>query len=549
MNIQLKKAKDMRSICFYFQVHQPFRLRSYRFFDIGENHFYFDEHRNRYIIRRVAGKCYLPMNNLLLGLIKEYGPDFRVSFSLSGIVIEQFSLYAPEVLESFQELAATGQVEFLAETYAHSLASIQENSDEFRKQVELHRGMIKKYFGLEPETFRNTELIYSNEIGERVHDMGFKTMLTEGAKHVLGWKSPNYMYCNAINPKLKLLLKNFQLSDDVAFRFSERSWEGWPLTADKFVKWLNEIEPAEETVNLFMDYETFGEHQWAETGIFDFMKALPGHVLKDSGFRFRTPAQLSDMLQPKAAYDVAKTISWADEERDLTAWLGNDLQKDAFKKVYEIEDTVLGMTDEGLMREWRLLQTSDHFYYMCTKWFSDGDVHKYFNPYNSPYEAYINYMNVLSDFLIRLRGKGGEAKDDALFAADEPLAGTEETDAVQPEKPKKPIASKTQKPSARSKATKKTAGHKTAGKTVTAPEMDIILTASDTALRKALRGIDAFTVGVALHGTTQSIRNRVLQNLGVRVLDRFRNMVFDAGELHPREIERCRKKLLKELAR
>ncbi|MFZ4414148.1 MAG: glycoside hydrolase family 57 protein [Bacteroidales bacterium] len=391
----------MRSICFYFQVHQPFRLRTYRFFDIGNNHDYFDDFQNRYIARRVADKCYIPTNQLLLELIQEYGSRFKISYSISGTALDQFEKYTPDVIESFQRLAATGCVEFLSETYTHSLAALK-SKDEFQTQVIAHREKIQKLFGVTPKTFRNTELIYSDGIGEMVAEMGFETMLTEGAKHILGWKSPNFMYCNAINPKLKLLLKNFQLSDDIAFRFSQQSWEGWPLTSEKFVDWINQLDQKQEVINLFMDYETFGEHQWQETGIFEFMRALPARVFSHSNFTFNTPSEVSAALQPISAIYVPHPISWADEERDLTAWLGNDLQDEAFDAVYAIEHKVKAINNFQLIMEWRYLQTSDHFYYMCTKWFSDGDVHKYFNPYGTPYEAFINYMNVLSDFIIRI---------------------------------------------------------------------------------------------------------------------------------------------------
>jgi len=391
----------MRSICFYFQVHQPNRLRTYRFFDIGEKSDYYDNYTNRLIMRRVADKSYLPMNALLLDLIKEYGSAFKVSFSISGIALEQMKEYAPDALESFKKLAKTGNVEFLSETYAHSLASLK-SKEEFEKQVKMHSDLIEKTFGVKPTTFRNTELIYSDEIGEMVADMGYDLMLTEGAKHVLGWRSPNYMYTNAVNPKLKLLLKNFQLSDDIAFRFSEQGWSEWPLTTKKFVKWLNAIDPKDEVVNLFMDYETFGEHQWEDTGIFEFMQELPGRIFKDSKFTFNTPSELGKLLQPKGPIHVPYPISWADEERDLTAWLGNDFQDEAFDKLYALEDKIKACNNGELNKDWLNLQISDHFYYMCTKWFSDGEVHKYFNPYGSPYEAFINYMNVLSDFALRV---------------------------------------------------------------------------------------------------------------------------------------------------
>ena len=391
----------MRSICFYFQVHQPYRLKHYRFFDIGKDHNYYDEYQNEFIARRIADKCYLPMNQLLLDAIKEFGSMFKVSFSISGTALDQFEQYTPEVIDSFRRLAESGSVEFLSETYTHSLSALK-SKDEFTKQVKKHQDKIMDLFGVKPITFRNTELIYSDEIGAMVADMGFSTMLTEGAKHILGWKSPNYLYTNAINPKLKLLLKNFQLSDDIAFRFSQQSWESWPLTTEKFVGWLNEIDSKEEVVNLFMDYETFGEHQWPETGIFDFMRALPERVMSNSNFSFNTPSELSNHLQAVAPIHVPNPISWADEERDLTAWLGNELQDEAFDKLYELEAKVKKCDDVQLIKDWEYLQTSDHFYYMCTKWFSDGDVHKYFNPYGTPYEAFINYMNVLSDFIIRI---------------------------------------------------------------------------------------------------------------------------------------------------
>lgn len=390
----------MRSICLYFQIHQPYRLRTYRFFDIGSNHNYYDEYQNRTIIKRVAERSYLPMNRLLLELIKEYGAAFKVTFSISGIAIDQFKQYTPEVIDSFKKLADTGNVEFLAETYAHSLVSLKD-PEEFKNQVLKHSDTIEELFGKRPTAFRNTELIYSDQIGEKVLEMGFKVMLTEGAKHVLGWKSPNFMYCNTLNPKLKLLLRNFQLSDDIGFRFSNHSWIEWPLTAEKFAKWINTYQ-SQDVVNIFLDYETFGEHQWAETGIFNFMRAFPKEILAKTNFGFRTPSELADMLQPVAAVGVSDPISWADEERDLTAWLGNEMQDEAFDILYSLRDRVNRCNDESIKRDWLYLQTSDHFYYMCTKWFSDGAVHKYFNPYTTPYEAFINYMNVLSDFINRL---------------------------------------------------------------------------------------------------------------------------------------------------
>lgn len=392
----------MRTICLYFQIHQPFRFRRYRFFDIGSQHYYYDDYMNESIMRKVADKCYLPANKLMLELIKKHEGKFKVAYSISGTAIDQFELYAPEVIDSFKKLASTGCVEFLSETYSHSLASLA-NREEFEKQVVKHKEKMKLLFKAEPVVFRNTELIYSDEIGAMVADMGYKGMITEGAKHVLGWKSPNYLYYNAINPKLKVLLKNYKLSDDIAFRFSNKTWAEYPLTSEKYVSWLKAIDKKEETVNLFMDYETFGEHQWAETGIFEFLKAFPSAVFKQTKFRFSTPSEVISALQPVAPVHVPNPISWADEERDLTAWLGNELQWQAFAKLYELQDKVKQANDPVLQKDFEYFQVSDHFYYMSTKFFSDGEVHSYFNPYNTPYEAFINYMNVLSDFEIRLK--------------------------------------------------------------------------------------------------------------------------------------------------
>jgi alpha-amylase len=407
----------MRTICLYFQVHQPFRFRRYRFFDIGNEHYYYDDYSNESILNKVAQKCYLPTNELMLDLIQKHEGRFKVSYSISGIAMEQFRLYAPEVLDSFKRLADTGHVEFLSETFDHSLSSLK-GKKEFERQVKAHKALIKDNFGQVPKVFRNTELIYSDDIGAMVASMGYKAMLTEGAKHVLGWKSPNYLYCNAINPKLKLLLKNFKLSDDIAFRFSNQGWEGYPLTAEKYVNWLNETPAEEEVINLFMDYETFGEHQWRETGIFDFLEALPGVVFNNSPFTFSTPSEVAENLQVVSAVQVPNPISWADEERDLTAWLGNEMQNEAFDKLYSLCDKVNDIDDQAIKQDFDYLQVSDHFYYMSTKFFSDGEVHSYFNPYDTPYDAFINYMNVLSDFEIRVNAavEAGEDNDVARLS-------------------------------------------------------------------------------------------------------------------------------------
>ena len=388
-----------KSICLYFQVHQPTRLRLYRFFDIGKDSHYYDDFANRTILRRVAQKCYLPMNQQMLELINKNKGKFKIAYSISGSALEQFQRFCPEVIASFKALADTGKVEFLAETYYHSLASLASES-EFRAQVEKHAAKIEELFGVKPTAFRNTELIYSNGIGEMVYDMGYKTMLTEGARHIMGWQSPNYVYTGETQPKLKLLLRNYTLSDDIAFRFTQNK-----VTAEQYVGWMKENAKEGDIVNLFMDYETFGEHQSAESGIFEFMQALPAAVLKDGTFNFVTPSEATKKYKPVSDIAVEDPISWADEERDLTAWLGNELQNEAFKKVYAMTEKLAIVNDEDLYADWGHLQESDHFYYMCTKFFSDGEVHKYFNPYDTPYEAFINYMNVISDFQIRLDEK------------------------------------------------------------------------------------------------------------------------------------------------
>ena len=382
-----------KSVCLYFQVHQPTRLRLYRFFDIGKDSHYYDDFANRTIFKRVAQRCYQPMNDILLQAIKRNKGKFKVAFSISGSALEQFERYAPEVLDSFRELAATGCVEFLSETYYHSLAALRSPA-EFKLQVNKHKEMIQNLFGVTPTAFRN-----SDEIGSMVHDLGFNTMLTEGARHIMGWKSPNHIYSNDITPKLKLLLRNYPLSDDIAFRFSNKAWNEWPLTTEKYVNWLNQADG--EIINLFMDYETFGEHQSESTGIMEFMSHLPEAVLA-GGLKFVTPSEAASKLKPVAALSVPEPISWADEERDLSAWLGNELQQDAFNKLYSLTEKLSIINDGTLWADFGHLQESDHLYYMCTKFFSDGEIHQRFNPYDTPYEAFINYMNVLSDFIIRV---------------------------------------------------------------------------------------------------------------------------------------------------
>jgi len=400
----------MPSVCFYFQVHQPYRVKRYSYFQIKNDHLYFDDDKNGTVLKKVAEKCYLPTNAMMLELIKRYSGEFRISYSVTGTAIEQMKLYCPEALKSFERLAETGAVEFIDETYFHSLAAVYE-PDEFREQVAQHRALMKSLFGQTPRVFRNTELIYSDEVGKLVSELGFDAIIAEGVDDVLGWRSPNYLYSvpRSITGgrEVKLLLKNYRLSDDIAFRFSNRGWPEWPLSAEKFAGWVHQISGNGDVLNLFMDYETFGEHQWIDTGIFEFMRHLPEHVLKKPDWNFRTVSQVADLYPSRAELPFHRLTSWADIERDLTAWRGNRIQNSALELAYQMGRELKrrdplpgegpGFANE-LLDTWRKLLTSDHFYYMCTKWFADGDVHAYFSPYESPYEAFINYMNVLRDF-------------------------------------------------------------------------------------------------------------------------------------------------------
>lgn len=421
----------MKNICFYFQVHQPFRLKRYRFFDIGKDVSYFDDSANRSIMNKVAEKCYLPMNLLLLKLIKKHKGEFKVAFSISGTAIEQMELYAPKVLDSFKELAKTGCVEFLAETYYHSLSSISD-TEVFEDQVLKHKQKVEFLFGQVPTVFRNTELIYSDLIGARVGKMGFKGMLAEGVDGILGKRSPNVLYVNPFMPSLKLLLRNYRLSDDIAFRFSNQGWAEWPLAVEKYLKWLKETAITDQVVNIFMDYETFGEHQWASTGIFNFMEMLPAAILKSKEFNFATPSEIVESLTPVDAISVQTNVSWADVERDLSAWLGNGMQDNAFEKIFSLSAAVDKLADDSLKSIWGKLQTSDHFYYMCIKWLADGDVHKYFNHYSSPYEAFITYMNVVSDFEMHVN-RGLELQNKVQVSLQKDMV--EEKSSAQPTDP------------------------------------------------------------------------------------------------------------------
>ena len=393
-----------KSICIYFQIHHPERLRKYQFFDIGKKHNYFDNYANRSELEDLAENCYLPANALLLELIKKYEGKFKVAFSISGSAIDQLEMHTPEVIRSFQELAQTGQVEFLAETYSHSLASLSEDTDEFELQVKRHSAAIKELFGKKPVTFRNTSLIYSDKIGKRVADLGFKTMLTDGAKHVLGWKSPNFLYKNALDENLNLLLKNSKLSDDIAIRFSDRNWSEYPLTSEKYVNWVSHSLQDTEVLNLFMNYEVIGHYNRAESGIFDFLKYFIQQIAENPNYQFLLPKEVTKKHTAKDILPVPYPISWTDEERDITSWLGNELQKEAFTELFKIQPLVKKKKNAELNEDYSRLQASEHFYFMRTKLFSGADYHKYILPYESPYEAFINYMNVLSDFIERVKG-------------------------------------------------------------------------------------------------------------------------------------------------
>ena len=372
-----------KSICFYFQVHQPYNLRTYRFFDVGKRHFYYDEYRNRTAMRRCADRCYLPMNEILMEQIKRYGNKVKYAFYFSGIAIEQMQQYAPDALESFKELVKTGNVEVLAGTYAHSTVSLH-NKEAFKKQVAEHKKLMKEIFGVTPKTFVNTELIYSNEIGADVAEMGFNLMATEGAKHVLGWKSPNYLYANSINPKLRLLLRNYRLSDAISLNFVNNS-----LTTESFVEKLNESN--EEVVNIFANYETFGDNYDASTGIMDFMRYLPDAIINNSDFEYAKPIEMLDKLQTMSIFDAPIPLSSMGEERDLSLWMGNDLQDDALQALYSCAGKMKRVKDEEVIRDWNALQDANHFFGLCTKY---NNV--------SPFDYYINYMNILTDFKERI---------------------------------------------------------------------------------------------------------------------------------------------------
>lgn len=397
-----------KAIVLYLHVHQPYRIRHYTIFDSSLKHDYFDapfdsKTSNERILKKVAEKSYLPTNARLLKLLRD-NPDFKLSLSITGTVLEQLEQWSPEALQSFKDLCATGRVEIVAETYHHSLAFFYSRA-EFEMQVAMHRHKVQELFGQTPQVFRNTELAYNNEVAYWADHAGYKGILAEGWDPVLEWRSPNYVYRPIYTDRIRLLMKNYKLSDDIAFRFGDHDWAEWPLTADKFSHWLSEDVSA-TNFNLFMDYETFGEHQWSESGIFDFLDTLPAEWLKTEDHTFMTVSEAIDNFEPVDQVSAQDTITWADTERDLSAWLGNALQSSSIEALYNLQDHIIGSGDLALTEDWRRLQTSDHFYYMCTKYFNDGDIHAYFSPYDTPYEAYINFMNVYHDLKFRLSEKG-----------------------------------------------------------------------------------------------------------------------------------------------
>lgn len=394
---------SQRQIMLYLHVHQPARVSPYTAFDIGMRHDYFkdtDQVSNEAVFRKVAEKSYLPTNRMLLELLRSE-PKFALSLSITGTFLEQCEAWGEDVLRSFQELVATGRVEIVAETYHHSLAFFYSRF-EFEKQVLMHREKVRELFGVTPRVFRNTELAYNNELAEWADEAGYQGIIAEGWDEILGWRSPNYVYTAPGARQLKLLLKNYRLSDDIAFRFSNQQWAEWPLTSEKYISWLDAINDDEKLINLCMDYETFGEHQWEAHGIFDFMNAWIPKWLEDEGHSFVTATQAVTTHEPADIVSVERTVTWADTERDLSAWLGNSMQQEALRHLYDLEEDILRSHDQQLISDWRLLQTSDHVYYMCTKWFTDGDVHAYFSPYGSPYDAFIYFMNAVRDLRWRL---------------------------------------------------------------------------------------------------------------------------------------------------
>lgn len=399
----------MKSVCFYFTIHQPYRLKRYRFFDIGNDHYYYDDFADDDIITRLANASYIPMADTLLDMIKKTNGGFKCSICISGTAIEQLQMYVPEFIDKLRQLADTGCVEFLSGTYAHSLASL-EDPEEFLREVKMHDDLIQSLFGKRPTVFANTELIYDDDIALLIKSMGFNTAVTDGAKHILGWKSPNYVYSAATAPDLKLLLTNDKLAEDISRNFNNPEWDEYPLTADKYIRWIASLPEEEQVINLYLSMDTFGSFLPGYTGIFDFMKALPAFG-KESGVEFTTPSDVVAKLKPVGELSIPYPISDIDEARDVSAWKGNELQREALNKLYGVAERVSMCTDRRLKQDWEYLQSSDHFYYMSTKNMADGADHAAFSPYDSPFAAFTNYMNVLADFLVRVEEQFPESID------------------------------------------------------------------------------------------------------------------------------------------
>lgn len=391
----------MKNICLTFQVHQPFRLRNFHFFDIGNNYNYFDEETNSKFMRQVAEHCYLPINKLLLNLINTFGNNIKVSFAISGTALDQIEKYAPEVLDSFKELAATENVEFLGQTYATSLSSLKSKSA-FHDEVVAHKRRISILFGKRPTVFLNTGLLYSEDIGKMISYLGFKGALTEGSSFILNGKSPNYLYNGTSRPSLNLFLRNTSLSDDIALRFSHRNWSEWPLTAEKYLGWLNALQTGEELVNLVMDYGTFGEHHIKDTGIIDFLEYLLRYLAESKNLKLNTPGEVLKTVSSKGKLKVSEPISWVGTDKNAAAWLDNEMQQEAFDTLYALEDSVKNTKDKFLLTDWERLKSADHFLYMNNQ---QEVIGRLFNPYDNPYDAFLKYMNVLSDLQLKVQDK------------------------------------------------------------------------------------------------------------------------------------------------
>lgn len=394
----------MQKICFHFQISQPFRLRTYRFFDINVHHDYFDEFQNSYLVNRLAERCYLPANRLMLELIKRYPGKVAVSYSIAGSSIELFREYCPEVIESFKELLATGQVEITGNTFTHSIAALHGKST-FVEQVRLQESLLSEVFGVKPTTFCNTELIYSDEIGEWLYEMGYKTVLTEGAKHILAWKNPGFLYCNPFQTDLKLLLRNYSLCDDITLRFNDHNWDQYPLTAEKYIGFFKAVPPEVPHINLAFDYETIGEYYTKETGIFDFFRSLLCNLAESDEYQLITPKHMEEIEEKHTTLNIPWPISSSGEEKDTSEWIGNELQQEAFDQLFKLEGLYLESGNKTAKLNWLRLQAADHFNFMNSKWLSAVAVRRNFDVYPSPYQAFINYMNILNDVKIQLSEK------------------------------------------------------------------------------------------------------------------------------------------------